>query len=208
MSTTNYTISTTTNSLTSTSTNINTNHVIVGDNTISSLTPSVDHIKIGNVESFTITSSDLIIPEYYFNPKIIDINVYGHDKPKVVEVEFKYQHDTVKIKSICCDEDDFDLKKGVYIALSKLLHGKEYTTEGVEEKAHELSLKKDNEKMINKAIKDYYKKLKDKEEAERKEEQERLAKLKRKKKNEERKRRRKEKAQNELKKLIKEATTD
>lgn len=207
MNTNNYSISTTTTT-TGSSTSINKNHEITSAGSIYTFEPSLGYVKLGDVESFTITSSDLIIPEYHFIPKIIDINVYGHDKPKVVEVEFKYEYSTTKVKSICCDEDEFDLKKGVYIAMSKLLYGDKYTTEGVEEKAHELSLKKDNEKMINKAIKDYHKKLKDKEEAERKEEQEKLAKLRRKKKNEERKRRRKEKAQNELKKLIKEATMD
>ena len=200
MSTNNYSISTTT----TTGSSINMNPIYGVPNVSSNA-----YIKIGEIDSYTITTDNgHMITEYFLEPKIVDINVYGHDKPKVVEVEFKYQHDTVKIKSICCDEDEFDLKKGVYIAMSKLLYGDKYTTEGVEEKAHELSLKKDNEKMVNKVIKDYHKKLKDKEEAERKEEQEKLAKLKRKKKNEERKRRRKEKAQNELKKLIKEATMD
>lgn len=200
MTANNYIISTTTT--TGSSANIN---QIYGVPNVSSNA----YIKIGEIDSYTITTDNgHMITEYFFEPKIVDINVYGHDKPKVVEVEFKYQHDTTKIKSICCDEDEFDLKKGVYIALSKLLYGKEYTTEGVEEKAHELSLKKDNEKMVNKAIKEYHQKIKAKEETERKEEQEKLAKLKRKKKNEERKHRRKEKAQNELRKLIKEATMD
>lgn len=200
MSTNNYSISTTTT--TGSSANIN---PIYGVPNVSSNA----YIKIGEIDSYTITTDNgHMITEYFFEPKIVDINVYGHDKPKVVEVEFKYQHNTVKIKSICCDEDEFDLKKGVYIAMSKLLYGDKYTTEGVEEKAHELSLKKDNEKIVNKAIKEYHQKIKAKEETERKEEQEKLAKLRRKKKNEERKRRRKEKAQNELKKLIKEATMD
>lgn len=206
MSTNNYSISTTTT--TGSSTSINTIYGVTDAGIATTLSPNA-YVKLGEIDSYTITTGNgYMITEHFFEPKIVDINVYGHDKPKVVEVEFKYQHDTVKIKSICCDEDEFDLKKGVYIAMSKLLYGDKYTTEGVEEKAHELSLKKDNEKMVNKAIKDYHKKLKDKEEAERKEEQEKLAKLKRKKKNEERKRRRKEKAQNELKKLIKEATMD
>ena len=200
MSTNNYSISTTT----TIGSSINMNPIYGVPNVSSNA-----YIKIGEIDSYTITTDNgHMITEYFLEPKIVDINVYGHDKPKVVEVEFKYQHDNVKIKSICCDEDEFDLKKGVYIAMSKLLYGDKYTTEGVEEKAHELSLKKDNEKMVNKAIKEYHQKIKAKEETERKEEQEKLAKLRRKKKNEERKRRRKEKAQNELKKLIKEATMD
>lgn len=208
MSTNNYSISTTATT-TGSSTSINKSHEITSAGFIYTFEPSLGYVKLGKIDSYTITTGNgHMITECFFEPKIVDINVYGHDKPKVVEVEFKYGYGTIKVKSICCDEDEFDLKKGVYIALSKLLYGKEYTTEGVEEKAHELSLKKDNEKMINKAIKEYHQKIKSKEEVERKKEEERLAKLKRKKKNEERKRRRKEKAQNELKKLIKEATTD
>ena len=175
--------------------------------TIPSITIPNDYIKIGKIESHTITTGNgSMIIEYNYTPKIVDINVYGHDKPKVVEVEFKYQHDTVKIKSICCDEDEFDLKKGVYIAMSKLLYGDEYTTEGIEEKAHELSLKKDNEKMVNKAIKDYYKKLKTEEEAKKKSEEEKLSKLRRKEKNRARRQKRKERSLNDLAELIKKAT--
>ena len=204
MSTNNYSISTTTT--TSSSTNIN---PIYGVTNAGITSTSNAYIKIGEIDSYTITTGNShMITEYFFEPKIVDINVYGHDKPKVVEVEFKCQHDTVKIKSICCDEDEFDLKKGVYIAMSKLLYGDKYTTEGIEEKAHELSLKKDNEKMVNKAIKDYYKKLKNEKEEKRREEEERIIKLRRKAKNEEKRKRRKERSQNELKRLIKEATMD
>lgn len=155
------------------------------------------------------TISDLYVtPQYYLKPKIEDINVYGHDKPKVVEVEFRYGYDTTKIKAICCDEDEFDLKKGVYIAMSKLLYSDEYTTEGIEEKAHELSLKKENEKMVNKAIKEYHRKLRIREEAKMDEEKEKAAKLKRKEKNEEKKRKRKERNMDDLARLIKKAMSE
>lgn len=146
-----------------------------------------------------------IVTDHYVHPKIVDINVYGNDKPKVVEVEFKYGYETTKIKSICCDEDEFDLKKGVYIAMSKLLYGNEYTTEGVEEKAKELSFKKDNEKMVNKAIKDYHKKIKAKEEAKEKEKQKKKEELARKKKNGERKKRQRERKRKEEANIIAEA---
>lgn len=174
---------------------------------ISSFTVPNDWIKIGEIESHTITTGNgSMIIEYNYTPKIVDINVYGHDKPKVVEVEFKYQHDTVKIKSICCDEDEFDLKKGVYIAMSKLLYGDEYTTEGIEEKAHELSLKKSNEKMVDKAIRDYHRKIKTKEENDKKEKEEKLAKLKRKEKNRARRQKKRERSLEDLAELIKKAT--
>jgi len=161
---------------------------------------------IDNIQSYAInTKSGTCLCEYYYEPIIIDINVYGHDKPKVVEVEFKYQGYTKKIKAICNNEDEFDLKKGVYIALSKLLYKNEYTTEGIEEMAHQLSLKKENEKKVDKAIKDYHKKLRAEEENKQKEKEEKAARKRRKEKNDARKRRRKEKASNYLKQLIKEA---
>lgn len=181
------------------------NNIIGTSNIIStsSATPNTITIYPNNIE---VSKALYVSPEYYLKPKIVDINVYGHDKPKVVEVEFRYGYDTTKIKAICCDEDEFDLKKGVYIAMSKLLYGDEYTTEGIEEKAHELSLKKENEKMVNKAIKDYYKKLKTEEEAKKKSEEEKLSKLRRKEKNRARRQKRKERSLNDLAELIKKAT--
>ena len=197
MTTSNYTISTT--ATTGSSTSMNT---IYGVPNVSSNA----YIKIGEIDSYTITTDNgHMITEYFLEPKIVDINVYGHDKPKVVEVEFKYQHDTVKIKSICCDEDEFDLKMGVYIAMSKLLYGDKYTTEGVEEKAHELSLKKDNEKMVNKAIKDYNKKIKNEEKAKEEEKRKKKEEAKRKEKNRIRKQKQKERKRKEEANIIAEA---
>ena len=191
-------------STTSTSSN---NIISTPSATPNTITIYPNNIEVSTVQSHTVSTGDFcIIPEYYLSPKIVDINVYGHDKPKVVEVEFRFEYDTKKIKSICCDEDEFDLKKGVYIAMSKLLYGDIYTTEGIEEKAHELSLKKDNEKMVNKAIKDYYKKLKTEEEAKKKSEEEKLSKLRRKEKNRARRQKRKERSLNDLAELIKKAT--
>lgn len=181
-------------------------------NTTSSLNLYTGTITLPSISTSISTGTRInpwdstpIVTDYYVYPKIVDINVYGNDEPKVVEVEFKYGYETTKIKSICCDEDEFDLKKGVYIALSKLLYGKEYTTEGVEEKAHELSLKKDNEKMVNKAIKEYYKKIKAKEEAKEKEKQKKKEELARKKKNEERKKKQRERKRKEEANVIAEA---
>lgn len=203
MSTNNYSISTTTTTGSSTSI---TGCPCATPNTITIPSDTIlnDYTTIGKIKSYTVTTSNgSMIIEYNYEPKIVDINVYGHDKPKVVEVEFKYKYDTTKIKSICCDEDEFDLKKGVYIAMSKLLYGDEYTTEGIEEKAHELSLKKDNEKMVNKAIKDYYKKLKEKEEDKKKKEEEKRIRLNHEKKNKIKRQKRKARMKKELINLLK-----
>jgi len=181
-------------------------------NTMSSLNLSTGTTALPSTSTSISTGTRIhswdstpIVTDYYVHPKIVDINVYGNDKPKVVEVEFKYGYETTKIKSICCDEDEFDLKKGVYIAMSKLLYGNEYTTEGVEVKAKELSLKKDNEKMVNKAIKEYHKKIKAKEEAKEKEKLKKKEELARKKKNEERKKKQRERKRKEEADVIAEA---
>ena len=181
-------------------------------NTMSSLNLSTGTTALPSTSTSISTGTRIhswdstpIVTDYYVHPKIVDINVYGNDKPKVVEVEFKYGYETTKIKSICCDEDEFDLKKGVYIAMSKLLYGNEYTTEGVEVKAKELGFKKDNEKMVNKAIKDYHKKIKAKEEAREKEKQKKKEELDRKKKNEERKKKQRERKRKEEANVIAEA---
>ena len=171
-------------------------------NATSALNLSTSTITLPSIStSYSTVLSDL----NYLFPKIVDINVYGNDKPKVVEVEFKYGYGNVKVKSICCDEDEFDLKKGVYIAMSKLLYGDYYTTEGIEAKAKELGFKKDNEKMVNKAIKDYHKKIKAKEEAREKEKQKKKEEVARKKKNEERKKKQRERKRKEEANVIAEA---
>ena len=63
--------------------------------TIPSNTILNDYTTIGKIKSHTVTTSDgSMIIEYNYEPKIVDINVYGHDRPKVVEVEFKYKYDS------------------------------------------------------------------------------------------------------------------
>ena len=84
---------------------------------------------------------------------IFDINVIVPNK--VVEIEF---YDG-KEKMICHDSDTFDLKKCCFIAISKHLYKKEYTYEGIEHMAEQLMYQKKYVKIVDRAMKDYKKKM-------------------------------------------------
>lgn len=62
-------------------------------------------------------------------------------------------------KVVCDDKDTFDLRRGLFVALSKNMYKYKYTLEGIEHMATELSYQKKYVKMVDKAIKDHNKKL-------------------------------------------------
>lgn len=62
-------------------------------------------------------------------------------------------------KVVCDDKDTFDLRRGLFVALSKNMYKYKYTLEGIEHMATELSYQKKYAKMVNKVIKDHNKKL-------------------------------------------------
>lgn len=99
---------------------------------------------------------------------IYDINVIVPDK--VVEITFGDS----KEKMICHDDDTFDLRKCCFIAIAKHLYKKEYTQEGIEHMATQLTYQKKYVKIVDKALKDYKKKEKEKAEKIRKEEEEKI----------------------------------
>lgn len=84
---------------------------------------------------------------------IYNINVIVPNK--VVEIEF---YDG-KEKMICHESDTFDLKKCCFIAIAKRLYKKEYTYEGIEYMAKQLMYQKKYVKIVDKALKDYKKKM-------------------------------------------------
>lgn len=105
-------------------------------------------------------SSKLIYNEYG-NLKIIrgnitDINIIVQNK--VVEVTFA---DGEKEKMICHEEDTFNLRNCLFIAIAKHLYKKDYTFEGIEWKAFELTRLKKYVKIVDSALKAYEKKQKD-----------------------------------------------
>ena len=99
---------------------------------------------------------------------IFNVNVIVPDK--VVEIEF---YDG-KEKMVCHEDDAFDLRKCCFIAIAKHLYKKEYTQEGIEHMATQLTYQKKYVKIVDKALKDYKRKEKEKAEKIRKEEEERI----------------------------------
>ena len=88
------------------------------------------------------------------------IDVYNN---KVVKVTFEDRQSDllIEVKAICDDDDIFDLEKGVYICIAKLLYSGILTTRGIESAANDIALYKKNVKYVNKAIKQYYKEIKE-----------------------------------------------
>lgn len=75
-------------------------------------------------------------------------------------------------KLICSEEDTFDLKKGLYIAIAKHKYKDEFTLEGIEAKAKEISYTKKYVKMVNKAIREHDRATEEQKKAEEKQREE------------------------------------
>lgn len=115
----------------------------------------------------------------YFNDTLLEDHIYSKDDifninvivpDKVVEIEF---YDG-KEKMVCHKDDTFDLRKCCFIAIAKHLYKKEYTQEGIEYMATQLTYQKRYVKIVDKALKDYKKKEEEKKEKIRKEEEEKI----------------------------------
>ena len=109
-------------------------------------------IEYAKLSKYDITSINVIVPD------------------KVVEIEFC----DGKEKMICHKEDTFDLRKCCFIAISKHLYKKEYTYEGIEHMADQLMYQKKYVKVVDKALKDYYKKEAEKERMRKEEEENKI----------------------------------
>ena len=123
---------------------------------------SVDMCSDGTVIHFSKTiptnsfiyCGDIVMP----NEIISDINIIVPDK--VVEITFG---DGKTGKMVCHKDDTFDLRKCCFIAIAKHLYKKEYTQEGIEYMATQLTYQKKYVKIVDKALKDYWKKEEEKE---------------------------------------------
>ena len=104
----------------------------------------------------------------YTEDDIIDINIIVPDK--VVEIEF---YDG-KEKMVCHNDDTFDIRKCCFIAIAKHLYKKEYIQEGIEYMSTQLTYQKKYVKIVDKALKDYKRKEKEKEEKIRRQEEEKI----------------------------------
>lgn len=105
--------------------------------------PSLDLNKVWNdlVKSYE---------EKNMNLDITNINIIVPNK--VVEVFFS---DGLKEKMVCHEEDTFDLRNCLFIAIAKHLYKSEYTLEGIEYKSNELKLMKKYVKIVDTALKNY-----------------------------------------------------
>ena len=134
---------------------------------------SVDMCSEGTVIHFSKTipanaiihNGEIVMP----NEVITDINVIVPDK--VVEITFG--NDQTE-KMVCHKDDTFDLRKCCFIAIAKHLYKKEYTQEGIEYMATQLTYQKKYVKIVDKALKDYKKKEEEKAEKIRREEEEKI----------------------------------
>ena len=128
------------------------------------------HHRIANAHIFT--DETLYILEdcngCYFDESMLEDGAYTKDDifnihvivpDKVVEIEF---YDG-KEKMVCHEDDTFDLRKCCFIAIAKHLYKKEYTQEGIEYMATQLTYQKKYVKIVDKALKDYWKKEEEKE---------------------------------------------
>ena len=122
-----------------------------------------------NALGINISSTTMSVSNETIDVGVIrNINVIVPDK--VVEIEF---YDG-KEKMVCHKDDTFDLRKCCFIAIAKHIYKKEYTYEGIEYMAQQLMYQKKYVKIVDKALKDYKKKEKEKTEKIRKEEEEKI----------------------------------
>ena len=139
------------------------------------------HHRITNVHIFTDETlyiledcngcyfdESMLEDRVYTEDDIFDINVIVPDK--VVEIEFF----DGKEKMVCHKDDTFDLRKCCFIAIAKHLYKKEYTQEGMEHMATQLTYQKKYVKIVDKALKDYKRKEEEKAEKIRREEEEKI----------------------------------
>lgn len=87
-------------------------------------------------EDYEIKDFEIVVPE------------------KVVKVRFT---DGTVEKMVCHEEDTYDLRWCLFVAIAKKLYKNRYTWEGIEHKAKELTYMKAPVKMVDKLLKKYYK---------------------------------------------------
>lgn len=120
-------------------------------------------VSLNTPISMTINEKG-IIATYSSDTKEV-ITFFEEIVPKKVVVV--YFRDGQSEKMVCQEPDIFDLHRCLYLAIAKHLYKKEYTTEGIEYKASELSMQKKYVKIVESAIKAHNRMLRDQEKAER-----------------------------------------
>lgn len=104
------------------------------------------YVKIPDTHG-TISAQNLIIHDSYefknikelVPEKVYEFTFYGCTKP-------------ITVKTVCKDEDTFNLEYAFYLALAKALYSKEYTFEGIINKAEDLRYIKRYNKYVQKGM--------------------------------------------------------
>ena len=120
------------------------------------------------LSDFTIKCTGNLLNPNYYQYKIVSDDfkeIIEYVPDKVYEFIFK---DGIKIKTVCAEEDEFDLDFAFYLALAKKKYGKTYNIDGVLCKAQELSYMKEYNKKVKQGKKLFFEaqKAKEKEELE------------------------------------------
>ena len=103
----------------------------------------------GNIKS---TIEKMLHPNYI--DKIEEL------KPEKV-YRFTFNDNTI-IKTVCSEADVFDLRYACFLAIAKKLYSKILTFDGVINESYQLMYYKEYNKMVNKAIKKFYKEQEEK----------------------------------------------
>lgn len=125
------------------------------------------------------------------------INIKEYVPNKVYEFTF---YDNTKVKTICDEEDTFNLEYAFYLAIAKKIYSQMYTFEGVIHKSYELQYMKRYAKIVKNGMK-LFKKIQ--EEKIKKEQEEEAKKNQHKKYVEKKIKAKKRKEQNEINKIAK-----
>lgn len=131
---------------------------IVGNNTQETiLEQGVDRVTLRLSDGSSWTNMYTKLQEF----------IYSFEEIVPEKVVVVYFTDGQSEKMVCREPDVFDLHRCLYLAIAKHLYKQEYTTEGIEYKASELSMKKKYVKIVENAIKVHNRMLRDQEKAER-----------------------------------------
>lgn len=126
-------------------------------------------ITTSTSSGITIKNSDITLSPV--DPPLSFSKIKQHVPGKVYEFTFS---DGETVKTICDEEDEFDLEFAFYLALAKKLYKYQYTSIGMIDKAYQLSYTNKYIKLVKKGIKLFFKgieedRLKQQQEKEKKE---------------------------------------
>ena len=126
---------------------VTTNTISISGTSTSIPSTGTYYVKIPNTYG-SISAQDLVVHDSYefkdikelVSKKVYEFTFYGCTKP-------------ITVKTICESGDTFNLEYAFYLALAKALYSKEYTFEGVLNKAEDLRYIKRYNKYVQKGMK-------------------------------------------------------